>query len=113
MTAQEFVKNVSQEVFKDTYNYYLETLPTPVVGTDKYWENSKALYHSLNDEQKKQLHFFVKLVMQDVVSTIFGKLDNISSYENQDGSFELSINGHAINGDLQEIFLMNIEEYNM
>ena len=46
MTAQEFVKNVSQEVFKDTYNYYLETLPTPVVGTDKYWENSKALYHS-------------------------------------------------------------------
>ena len=51
--------------------------------------------------------------MQDVVSTIFGKLDNISSYENQDGSFELNINGHAINGDLQEIFLMNVEEYNM
>ena len=110
MTAEEFVKNVNQEIFEDTYNYYFETLPTPIVGTDKYLKNSKELYHSLSEEQKNQLQFFTKLVMQDVISSIFGKLDNISSYANQEGSFELNINGSTINGDLQEIFLMKMEE---
>ena len=40
MTTEEFVKNVYQEIFKDTYNYYFETLPTPVVGNDKYYASS-------------------------------------------------------------------------
>ncbi|AWL77799.1 hypothetical protein [Capnocytophaga canimorsus] len=109
MTTEEFVKNVNEEIFKDTYNYYFETLPTPIIGSDKYWKNSKELYHSLNTEQKKQLQFFTKLVMQDVISSIFSKLDNISSYKNQEGLFELNINGNTINGSLQEIFLMNVE----
>lgn len=109
MTTEEFVKNVNEEIFKDTYNYYFETLPTPIIGSDKYWKNSKELYHSLNTEQKKQLQFFTKLVMQDVISSIFSKLDNISSYTNQEGLFELNINGNTINGSLQEIFLMNVE----
>ena len=110
MTTEEFVKNVYQEIFKDTFNYYFETLPTPIVGNDKYWRNSKELYHGLSEEQKKQLRLFTKLVMQDVISSIFAKLDNISSYANQEGLFELRINGRTINGDLQETFLMNMEE---
>lgn len=40
---------------------------------------------------------------------IFGKLDNISSFENQEGNFELTINGNVISGDLQELFLMGID----
>ena len=47
--------------------------------------------------------------MQDVVSIIFGKLDNISSFANQEGEFELTINGNVISGDLQELFLMGID----
>lgn len=43
--------------------------------------------------------------MKDVISSIFGKLDNISSYTNQEGPFELRANGNIINGDLQEILL--------
>lgn len=52
---------------------------------------------------------FTRLVMQDVVSMIFGKLDNISSFANQEGEFELTINGNVISGDLQELFLMGID----
>lgn len=110
MTAAEFIKNVNQEIFKDTFNYYFETLLTPIAGTDKYWKNSKELYQSLNDEQKKQLQFFTKMVMTDVISSILSKLDNISSYPDQNGVFELKINSNMINGDLQEIFLMDMED---
>lgn len=109
MTAEEFVKNVNQEILKEAFNYYFETLPNPIEGTDKYWKKSKELYQSLNDIQKEQLQFFTRLVITDVISSIFSKLDNVSSYTDQDGLFELTINDNTINGDLQEIFLMAIE----
>ena len=109
MTAEEFVSNVKDEVFKETFEYYFKMLPNPIAGTDKNWKTSKELYHSLNEEQKQQMQTFTKMVMQDVVSMIFGKLDNISSFANQKGDFELTINGNVISGDLQELFLMGID----
>ncbi|WP_276737467.1 hypothetical protein [Prevotella pallens] len=109
MTAEEFVSNVKDEVFKETFEYYFKMLPNPIAGTDKNWKTSKELYHSLNEEQKQQMQTFTKMVMQDVVSIIFGKLDNISSFANQKGDFELTINGNVISGDLQELFLMGID----
>lgn len=109
MTAEEFVSNVKDEVFKETFEYYFKMLPNPIAGTDKNWKASKELYHSLNEEQKQQMQTFTRLVMQDVVSMIFGKLDNISSFANQKGDFELTINGNVISGDLQELFLMGID----
>lgn len=109
MNAEEYVENVRKEIFDDTYNYYFENLPIPieVEGSEKHWLASKKLYDSLNEEQKEQLKMFTKLVMTDVVSTIFSKLDNVSSYANQEGFFELKLGGKAINGDLQEYFFMN------
>ena len=109
MSAEKFESNEKDEVFKETFEYYFKTLPNPIVGTDKNWKASKELYHSLNEEQKQQMQTFTKMVMQDVVSMIFGKLDNISSFANQKGDFELTINGNVISGDLQELFLMGID----
>lgn len=109
MTAEEFVSNVKDEVFKETFEYYFKMLPNPIAGTDKNWKASKELYHSLNEEQKQQMQTFTKMVMQDVVSMLLGKLDNISSFANQEGEFELTINGNVISGDLQELFLMGID----
>ncbi|MBF1467928.1 hypothetical protein [Prevotella pallens] len=109
MTAEEFVSNVKDEVFKEAFEYYFKMLPNPIAGTDKNWKASKELYHSLNEEQKQQMQTFTKMVMLDVVSIILGKLDNISSFANQKGNFELTINGNVISGDLQELFLMGID----
>ena len=50
--------------------------------------------------------------MIDTVSSIFSKLDNLSSYANQESFFEVTLNGNVISGDLQEMFLMSIEEDN-
>lgn len=89
MTAEEFVSNVKDEVFKETFEYYFKTLPNPIAGTDKNWKASKELYHSLNEEQKQQMQAFTKMVMQDVVSMIFGKLDNISSLQTKKATLNL------------------------
>ncbi len=50
--------------------------------------------------------------MIDTIYSIFSKLDNLSSYANQESFFEVTLNGNVISGDLQEIFLMSIEEDN-
>jgi hypothetical protein len=105
----EFVENIKNEILAEAFNYYFNSLATPVSGPDKYWKNSKELYSSLDSEQKDKLKIFTRLVMIDTISSIFGKLDNISSYSNQEGMFELTINGNVISGDLQDIFLAEIE----
>ncbi|WP_461757280.1 hypothetical protein [Myroides sp. LJL116] len=110
MSAEEFVKHLKEEILGDNFNYYFDTLPTPIKGTDQYWEKSKQLFHSLNDEQRNQLEVFTQLVMTDTISSIFSKLDNLSSYSNQEGFFEVTLNENVISGDLQETFLMSIEE---
>lgn len=109
MNAEEYVENVREEV-SEICNYYFENLPNPLKGTDKNWIAIKKLYDSLNEEQKTQLKIFIKIAMKDVVSTIFSKLDNVSSYANQEGCFELRLDGKVISGDLQEYFFMNEEE---
>ena len=98
---------------RKAYDYYFKALPTPIVGNDKSWMDSKELYHSLSERQRLQMQTFTKLVIQDVVSILLGKIDNISSFANQDGLFELSINGNVINGDLQDYFLMSMDKLKM
>lgn len=110
MDANEYVQNVIEEIFTENFNYYFDHLPNPIEGKDEFWTNSKKLYHSLDEEQKEQLKYFTKLVMMDTVSSIFAKLDNVSSYAKQEGEFELKLNDKVISGDLQEYFFMQIEE---
>ena len=67
MTEEEFVKHLKEEILSDAFNYYFETLPTPIKGIDRYWEKSKQLFHSLNDEQRNQLKVFTQLIMIDTI----------------------------------------------
>lgn len=114
MNDQKYIENVTHEIFTENFNYYLDAFSTSIKqGSNKTWTDCKLLYQSLNDIQKEQIKSLIRLVMQDTISSIFAKLDNIASYENQDGMFELRSNNKAINGDLQELFLMQLEEQYM
>ena len=113
MNDSELVKSLKREILNDIYNRYFNTLNTlPVSGGDERWNDSKELYSHLNEKQRQELKSFVRLIMTDTLSNVFAKLDNVSSFANQEGFFELTLNGKIISGDLQEIFLMQIEENN-
>ena len=79
MTAEEFVSNVKMKFLRKRLSIILKRFLIRLQEQIKNWKASKELYHSLNEEQKQQMQTFTKMVMQDVVSIIFGKLDNISS----------------------------------
>ena len=113
MNDSEFVNSLKREILNDLYNRYFNTLNTfPVSGGDERWSDSKELYSHLNEKQRQELKSFVRLIMTDTLSNVSAKLDNVSSFANQEGFFELTLNGKIISGDLQEIFLMQIEEDN-
>lgn len=113
MNDSEFVNSLKREILNDLYNRYFNTLNTfPVSGGDERWNDSKELYSHLNEKQRQELKSFVRLIMTDTLYNVSAKLDNVSSFANQEGFFELTLNGKIISGDLQEIFLMQIEEDN-
>ncbi|OCG64597.1 hypothetical protein A9G48_00330 [Gilliamella sp. wkB18] len=112
MNDKEFIENLKKEILNEAYNYYFDSLKKSLNGTDKSWLDSKELYNSLDDKQKERLKSFIRLVMIDTISSILGKLDNISSFSNQKGLFELRLNDKVISGDLQDIFLEQMENEN-
>lgn len=113
MNDVELVNSLKKEILNDAYNYYFNHLNTPPIkGGVEDWNDGKELYSQLNEMQRQKLKTFIRLVMIDTLSTVFAKLDNVSSFANQEGFFELTLNGEIISGDLQEIFLMQIEEEN-
>ncbi|WP_294599195.1 hypothetical protein [uncultured Rikenella sp.] len=114
MDASEYVKAVRTEILTDDFNYYLNDLFSDAVSTedwtDQSWIESHKLYLSLNEEQKKQLKICIKLMMRNVISTIFSKFDNVSCFEEQGGDFEVRLNNKVISGDLQDLFWAQEEE---
>ncbi len=114
MDASEYVKAVRTEILTDDFNYYLNDLFSDAVSTedwtDQSWIESHKLYLSLNEEQKEQLKICIKLMMRNVISTIFSKLDNVSCFEEQGGDFEVRLNNKVISGDLQDLFWAQEEE---
>jgi hypothetical protein len=112
MTNNEFIKSIKEEIFNELFNGYFHTMETTNSNTvsDFYWKKILALYDTLDIEGKENLKIFVRLIMTDLLSSVFAKLDGVSSFKYQTELFELKSGNEIINGDLQEIFLMDIEE---
>ena len=50
------------------------------------------------------------MVMSETISDILGYLDGIATFEGQAEPLELFCKGEKVSGDLQEYFLMYLEE---
>ena len=112
MNDIKFVDNIIKEVIKGKSSYYIDTLKSlnnkEIKAPD--WLKIKKLYDSLDNSQKEELKSLINLITVNTVSSIFSKLDNISSFANQEGLFELRSNGKIINGDLLDLFWKRLEE---
>lgn len=112
MNDIKFVDNIIKEVITGKSSYYIDTLKflNNKEIKDFDWLKIKKLYDSLNNSQKEELKSLINLITVNTVSSILSKLDNISSFANQEGLFELRSNGKTINGDLLDLFWERLEE---
>ena len=112
MTDKDFAIELKKEILNNVFQEYFTTLDTMNEKDiqDPYWKKAAKVYKSLNDENKSNLQGFIKLVMIDTVSTFLAVLDGVQFLEGQDEELVLLYNKKKINGDLQDIFLAEVEE---
>ncbi|MFC0228460.1 hypothetical protein [Serratia aquatilis] len=68
------------------------------------------LYSQLSNEQKILLNSFLKIVIADTASTIFGTIDGSHFVKNLNKDFKLIYDDLEVQGDLQDIFIERAEQ---
>ena len=78
---------------------------------DAYWENISRFCKKLSDEDKKAFYNIIEMVLEDATAHVLGILDGVCSLAGG-GAFdsEVIIDGENMENDLQESFLVYIDE---
>lgn len=105
MRNRDFVDAIYSELFKDNLVYYAERLVLPANESDDPYNLARKAMASLSEAQKMDVINFLKVVMIDSVSVIFGTIDGVHFPGKLDGDFILSLGGEEIQGDLQDLFI--------
>lgn len=105
MKDRDFVNAIYSELFKDNFVYYKECLALPPNENDDPYNLARKAMVSLGESQKMDIINFLKVVITDSVSVVFGTIDGVHFPGELDGDFVLSVEGEEIQGDLQDIFI--------
>ena len=68
------------------------------------------LYSCLSDNEKAVLLFFMRQIIIDILSYVFGIIDGPCTFSIPNTEFKLFINGEDSNMEMQDSFLAYIEE---
>ncbi|MBI0471675.1 hypothetical protein EXT68_17235 [Pectobacterium parmentieri] len=107
---EQFVDGIFKEIFNDNLPHYEKTInENKTNGNDAYRKISITL-SSLDEEEKKSVFDFFKIVSIDTASLILGAIDGTHFPPGIDNDFKLISDEDEIQGDLQDIFLGAVEE---
>jgi len=77
--------------------------------TNEYWCNFLCLYHNLSDKQKSIFIRFIKQIIIDTISHVFGIIDGPCTFSVPNTEFKLYINGVDSDMEMQDSFLEYVE----
>jgi hypothetical protein len=113
MNNKEFVNKLIQENLVKQFNSYFDYFVEYELENvkDPYWKQIFQFYTSIEhtDTNIKGLKTFIYLSMTDTISNILDVLDNNTVMKGE-LPLKLVCGNEVINGDLQDIFLGNIED---
>jgi hypothetical protein len=110
MDTQTFVDAVIHSIVDENLAIYAKLFNSTEAATDEYWISAKRFFDSLSSADRQVLLRIMRQVAIDTVSTMFGILDGTSSLMGRFESFELKHNGTRLTGELQDAFIVAIEE---
>ena len=106
---EKFVTAIFNEILNDNVQSYIKNISRePDEGRDAYARVRSVIY-TLNGDDKKAIFDFMKVVIADTASTIFGTLDGSHFPKGIDSDFKLFSDEDEISGDLQDIFIDQTE----
>ena len=113
MQQEAIVKEISNVIFEKELERYIQLLEEGrerAPYKEPNWKKGQALYNKLDEEGREAFKSFLSMVMSETVSDILGYLDGIATFEGQTEPCELFCKGEKVSGDLQEYFLLYLEE---
>ncbi|KQQ54404.1 hypothetical protein ASF84_13740 [Pseudomonas sp. Leaf127] len=113
MNDKKFVDALFCELFEANFLHYKTSLTQPADNQQDAYGKARNALASLNDSQRMEVIDFLKIVMADSASVILGTLDGVHFPNDLEGEFTLSMNGEAIEGDLQDLFIEKAQKDNV
>ncbi|WP_324616910.1 MULTISPECIES: hypothetical protein [Pseudomonas] len=101
---QKFIEAIFEELLEKNFNHYSDSLSKAVNSDNDPYGKARAALAKLSDTDKYEVINFLKLVIADTGSVIFGKIDGVHFPDNIDGDFSLTYDGDSIQGDLMGYF---------
>lgn len=110
---EEFVKRIYDTVIMEHINIYKDLFENTEVqnNTVSYWKDAIKFYNELDDSKKVIFYDILKQVITDAISEIFGIIDGSSTLKGGNLKIQMKIEGEDTEEELQDIFLMYIEEH--
>jgi hypothetical protein len=107
---RKFINAIYGELFEKNFYQYETALNRPInADSDPYGKARRAL-SKLSESERAQVIDFLKVVIADAGSAIFGTIDGVHFPDNIEGDFSLMCDGEAIQGDLMDIFIEKAQE---
>lgn len=111
MTPKNFVSGLRIAVVEENVNIYRDLFTATLIedSTDPYWKRALTLFNTLSQEQREVFFEIVRQVTIDTTSNVLGVIDGVNVLEGDDSEFELKSGTQQISGDLQALFLAEVE----
>lgn len=112
---KKFVMNIYEEIVNTNMEYYSTAYDDTDIQDNYPTEikNRISFVQSLDPDRKKILLSYMRQIIIDTISNVFGIIDGSSYLEDfNEGDFELKYGNHIkqiISGDLQDLFLEFVE----
>lgn len=106
------VKSLLSELLDEGLQYYkvnLSDSSQPINEADPF-SRLRSIVVGLSNNDQEKIFNFLRIVMEDTMSTIFGTIDGSHFPPNINGDFVLTYNGEEIQGTLQDELIEKAEE---
>ena len=95
---------ITKKSLEDMDKTEIKSIPDP------RWKKAMEFYDNLAEEDKENFFTIIEQTNVDALSNILGIIDGVVTITTEDMKLELKLNGKAINGDLQDLFLAYDED---
>ncbi|MFQ0971956.1 hypothetical protein [Gilliamella sp. BG1] len=106
------VTSLLSELLDDALEYYkihLSDSSEPTNDDDPF-ARARSIITKLSDKDQEKIFNFLRIVIVDTMSTIFGTIDGSCFPPNISGDFVLEYDGDEIQGSLQDELIAKAEE---
>ncbi|PIT55002.1 hypothetical protein BHC44_02465 [Snodgrassella alvi] len=106
------VNSILDELLNERLEYYKNNLSnsSEPINSDDPYARARSIIIKLSNEEQKKIFNFLRLVMIDTMSAIFGTIDGSHFPPNISGDFILEYDGDEIQGSLQDELIAKAEE---